>query len=150
MNNRLNWYKRSSQERGFTLVEVLITVVVAAVFILTFSQLHIIQTRLSSVTTAYDTADLLAYNNLRTYAYGKAPSWFECEYSGGNPKAMTVFSSNAPVGGLPAPVTQTVVATAPYGCGGSSSGIGYPIRVVSTVTYDSDAKVVVHATYATY
>jgi prepilin-type N-terminal cleavage/methylation domain len=140
----------SSSKAGFTLVEVLITVIIAALFIITFSQLHIVQSRLSKIMTSYDAADLLAYNNLRTYAYGKAPSWFECTYASGSPEPKTVFSSTDPVSGIPSPVTQTVVATAPYGCGGASTGIGYPIKVVSTVTYDTDSKVVVHATYSTY
>jgi len=142
--------RQASGSSGFTLVEVLVTIIVAAIFILAFSQLHIVQSRVSTISTAYDTADLLAYNNLRTYAYGEAPNWFNCVYSGGNPQPMTLLSSTSPVSGLPSPVTQTVVATAPYGCGGSSSGIGYPIRVTSTVTYDTDSKVVVHATYSTY
>lgn len=138
------------RRKGFTLVEVLVTVVVAAIFILAFADISITQSRIGSIKKSYVTADLLAYNNMRTYAYGKAPSWFECEYSGGSPLAMTLLSSSDPVDGVPSPVIQTVVATAPYGCGGSSVGIGYPIRVVSTVTYGTDAKVVVHATYSTY
>lgn len=140
----------SSQTGGFTLVEVLITIVIASFFIITFSQLHIVQSRLGSIMSGFDTADMLAYNNLRTYAYGKAPSWFVCTYASGSPTPMTLLTSTSPVSGIPSPVTQTVVATAPYGCGGSSSGIGYPIKVTSTVTYGSDAKVVVHATYSTY
>jgi len=135
--------------KGFTLVEVLITVVVATLFIVAFSQLHIAQSRISSTMNAYTKADLLAYNNLRIYANGKAPTWFECTYASGSPVPMNLLTSTD-AAGLPTPVSQTVVATAPYGCGGGSSGIGYPIKVVSTVTYGSDAKVIVHATYSTY
>lgn len=147
---KYGWTNDIKRAEGFTLVEVLITIVIAAIFIITFSQLHIVQSRVGSIMSSYDAADLLAYNNLRTYAYGKAPNWFECTYSGGNPQPKTMLSSNAAVAGIPSPVIQTVVATAPYGCGGSSSGIGYPIKVVSTVTYGPDAKVIVHATYSTY
>lgn len=135
---------------GFTIVEVVVTIVISALFIATIVQLTIVQSKLSSTVSAYNTADMLAYNNLRTYAYGKSPSWFNCEYSGGNPLPNTLLSSTNPVDGLPSPVEQTVIATAPYGCGGGSSGIGYPIKVVSTVKYGSDEKVVVHATYSTY
>lgn len=142
--------QRASDQRGFTLVEILVTIIVATVFIMTISQLHITQSKVTSYVDAYNTADLLAYNNLRTYAYGKAPTWFECEYASGNPKPMTLIAKTDPVEGLPSPVSQSVIATAPYGCGGGSAGIGYPIRVVSTVTYGADARVVVHATYATY
>lgn len=144
------WVVDGRRQEGFTLVEILITVLVATIFIITFTQMQIIQSRVGSIMTAYDAADLLAYNNLRTFAYGRAPNWFECTYSSGNPQAKTVLSKNTPVSGLPSPVTQTVIATAPYGCGGSSAGIGYPIKVVSTVTFGPDAKAVVHATYSTY
>lgn len=140
----------TGSKEGFTLVEILITVVVASIFIITFSQIHIVQSRLSKIMTSYDAADLLAYNNLRTFAYGKAPNWFECTIVSGTPEAKTMLSITTPVSGIPSPVTQTVVATAPYGCGGGNVGMGYPIKVVSTVTYDTDSKVVVHATYATY
>jgi prepilin-type N-terminal cleavage/methylation domain-containing protein len=147
---RKGWRNYKRHTAGFTLVEVLITIVIAAIFIVTFSHLHIVQSRVASIMSAYDAADLLAYNNLRTFAYGKAPSWFECVYASGVPESKTVLTSSAPVDGIPSPVTQTVVATAPYGCGGGSTGLGYPIKVVSTVTYGPESKVVVHATYSTY
>lgn len=136
--------------RGFTVVEVLIAISTAAFFVISIVQIYIFQTRLSSTTSAYSTADLLAYNNLRTYSYGKAPAWFECIYDSGSPLPQTLLNSSADVNSIPSPVTQTVTATAPYGCGGASAGIGYPIRVVSTVTYGSNAKAVVHATYSSY
>ncbi len=139
-----------SDQSGFTLIEVVVTVIVATLFVITISQIYIFQSKLSSSMVAYNNADLLAYNNLRTYAYGKAPTWFECEYASGSPIPMTLLSSSAAVSGIPAPVTQTVTATAPYGCGGSSTSIGYPIRVVSTVTYGSEGRTIVHATYSTY
>ena len=137
-------------ESGFTLVEVVITIFIAAILIIGISQLYTSQAQVSSSLVAANNADILAYNNLRTYAYGKAPSWFSCVYSGGNPQPMTLLSSTSPVSGVPSPVTQSVIATAPYGCGGGSSGIGYPISVVSTVTYGQSATKVVHATYASY
>lgn len=146
----MNRRQRVSEQSGFTLVEVLVTIIVATLFVVTISQLTTAQSKVTANVNAYNTADLLAYNNLRTYAYGKAPTWFDCTYTGGNPDAMTLIAKTDAVVGLPAPVTQSVVATAPYGCGGGSSGIGYPIKVVSTVTYGPSAKVVVHATYATY
>lgn len=135
---------------GFTLVEVMITIFVASIFIIGIAQLYTSQNQVSSSLISANNADLLAYNNLRTYAYGKAPTWFQCTYSGGNPQPMTLFSSNAAVSGIPSPVIQSVVATAPYGCGGGSNGSGYPIKVVSTVTYGLSATKVVHATYSSY
>lgn len=144
-----NVFNKSDQS-GFTLVEVLVTIIVATLFVVSISQLEITQSKLAANANDYNAADLLAYNNLRTYAYGKSPTWFDCTYSGGNPEPMTLISKSDAIQGLPAPVIQTVTATAPYGCGGGSAGIGYPIKVVSTVTYGPSAKVIVHATYATY
>lgn len=141
---------RSKYQNGFTVVEVAITIVVAALFIIAISQLQITQSKVSAQLKSKSRADLLAYNNLRTYAYGKSPSWFNCEYSGGVPLVQTLINKNEPVEGIASPVIQTVTASAPYGCGGGSSGIGYPIKVVSKVTYGSPSKEVVHATYSTY
>lgn len=140
----------SPKEAGFTLIEVLIAVIVAALFISAFGQMYIIQSRLSSEMDTYELADELAYSNLRTYAFGKSPTWFTCTYASGSPVPVELIDSDDPVEGLPGPVSQSVVATAPYGCGGSSGAIGYPIKVVSTVTYDTDGRTVVHATYTTY
>lgn len=143
-------HARTTQQAGFTVVEVVVTIVIATLFLIAITQLHITQARITQEITSRDKADLVAYNNLRTYAYGKSPSWFECEYSGATPLPKTMVNLNDPVPGLPNPVIQTVVATAPYGCGGSSTSIGYPIKVVSTVTYGADARKVVHATYSSY
>jgi Tfp pilus assembly protein PilX len=148
----MNYLPTSNYQRqdGFTLVEVFVTIVIATLFIIAISQLYITQVRISTSLTSYNNADILASNNLRTYAYGKAPSWFNCTYTGQTPNAMTLLTSNAAVDGIQSPVAQSVVATAPYGCGGSSAGIGYPIKVVSKVTFGKEGKTVVHATYSTY
>jgi len=132
---------------GFTIVEILVTIVVTAVFLLAIAQVSIIQSRLSASYQMYNTADLLTYNNLRAYANGKAPTWFTCTYASGNPLPVTLISDTSNVSGLTPPVTQTVVATAPYGCGGGSSN-GYPIKITSTVSYAG--RTVQHATYASY
>jgi prepilin-type N-terminal cleavage/methylation domain-containing protein len=136
--------------QGFTLIEVIITIAIAGIFVISITQVYITQTQLSSITASYNRADLLAYNNLRTYAYGRTPSWFQCVYVSSTPQPMTLISLTSPVDGLPSPVIQTVVATAPYGCGGSSTSIGYPIKVQSSVTFGAQGKTVVHATYSTY
>jgi Tfp pilus assembly protein PilX len=148
MNPSASTYNQ--RQEGFTLVEVFVTIVIATLFIIAISQLYITQVRISTSVTSYNNADILASNNLRTYAYGKAPSWFNCTYTGQTPNAMNLLTSTSDVSGIQSPVSQSVVATAPYGCGGSSSGIGYPIKVVSKVTFGKEGKTVVHATYSTY
>ncbi|MDB5162918.1 MAG: hypothetical protein JWO54_502 [Candidatus Saccharibacteria bacterium] len=139
-----------THQAGFTLVEVFVTIVIAALFVGSITQLYIAQTQVSKSMTSYSTADLLSQDNLRTYAYGASPSWFECTYVSSAPQPMILLDSTADVSGIQSPVIQSVIATAPYGCGGSSSSNGYPIKVVSKVTYGKDAKTVVHATYSTY
>ena len=79
---------------GFTIVEILVTIVVTAVFLLAIAQVSIIQSRLSASYQMYNTADLLTYNNLRAYANGKAPTWFTCTYASGNPLPVTLISDN--------------------------------------------------------
>jgi len=140
---------RARQNDGFTIVEILVTLVVATIFIIAIAQVSVTQSGLSGSYRMFDSADLLAYNNLRAYANGKAPTWFTCTYASGNPQPVTLLSSSASVSGLMPPVTQSVIATAPYGCGGGVSTNGYPIKIVSTVTYAS-GRMVQHATYASY
>ena len=142
--------KQPRQQAGFTLVEMLVTITIGALFIASITQLYITQTQVSKSVTSYSTAEILSNDNLRTYAYGESPSWFDCTYVSGSPAPMVLLNSTADVSGIQSPVIQSVIATAPYGCGGSSSSIGYPIKVVSKVTYGKDAKTVVHATYSTY
>lgn len=141
--------KKSS---GYTIVEVLVTIVVGLLFIITAIRLYIVAAQISQASSAYQKADLLAYNNLRSYAYGRAPLWFECTISGGTAEPMVLISSSDPVDGIPGPVTQTVTATAPYGCGGDGDGSsnGLPIKVESIVQYGIAGKTIAHATYASY
>jgi hypothetical protein len=137
-------------EDGYLLVEVIVTLVAATLFLGGIFSLYTTQTQLSGSVSFFNNADRLAYNNLRIYANGRSPTWFTCTYVSGAPQSVTLVSSTSAVDGVPSPVIQSVVATAPYGCGGGSTGLGYPIRVVSSVTYGLGARKVVHATYATF
>ena len=92
----------------------------------------------------------IAYNNLRKYVNENPPTWFACEVVGGVAKPKTLIDKTAAIEGLAAPVLQKVVATAPYLCGGGTSGIGMPIRVESTVTYGPDRRKVTHVSYAAF
>lgn len=145
--------EQQQKQFGFTIIEVIATIFVAAIFIGAIFQIFIVQSQLTSSIVAYNNADSLAYNNLRQYAYGGQPKWFVCQYPGGNTSQPAIAQSlpvtNATTG-IPGPVAQEVIATAPYGCGGGQSGMGYPIKVVSTVTYGLDARKVSHATYVSY
>lgn len=135
---------------GFSIIELMVALVVGSIFVIIVTQAYGAQLTMSSGAAAYHKADLLAYNNLRSYAYGRPPVWFECVYSGGQPNEMVLIDSYDNVEGIPSPVHQRVVASAPYGCGGGTTTLGYPIKVTSTVSYGASGRVLTHATYASY
>lgn len=134
---------------GFTMVEVIVTLIVAAIFIGAIFELYVTQSKMATVVSTFYVADQLAYNNLRTFAFGQPPTWFTCTKSGTTIQPVTLKNDNSAVAGLPGPVLQTVIATAPFGCGGGSTGIGYPIQVQSIVKY-GNGRVVSHATYSSF
>ena len=151
--------------RGFTLIEVLTTVVVAALFLIAIFQLMTVVTTLSARSSYRTAASNLAYNNLRLYANGQPPLWFDCigdeagedtppfsdgTRSGATGQVLVSTTSETSVQSLPPPVSQSVVAVAPYGCG--ESGLGLPIRVQSQVTFGppTNSTTVTHATYVSY
>ena len=84
---------------------------------------------------------------MRSYANGRSPLWYDCVTYGNGPQ--TLLNTTGKYTGLPGTVTQSVVATAPYGCTATGER-GTPIRIQSKVTYGPQSKVVTHATYAAY
>lgn len=152
----------NTRQSGFTIVELIVTIVVAGLFIGVISQMNGFVVSMATSSHRFELASNLAYNNLRIYANGQRPTWFDCvgdesgestpPYTDGKSHSdaagINILNSSADVAGLPSPVSQTVNVLAPYGCGTSASGM--PIRVVSTVTYGNPAKKVVHATYVAY
>lgn len=146
---------KPSAMNGFTTIEVIVVILVAASLIASISQM------ISYVGTTAQDAHLqevarnLAYNNMRIYANGRQPLWFSCNSAtngvqnpNGSGQNLINTTSNSSVNGLPAPVRQKVTAFAPYGCG--SDGSGMPVRVISEVSYGNPAKEAVHATYVGY
>lgn len=136
----------SRSDAGFTLIEALVSVIVAAIFILAMTELYIAQLSLATSTSAYDQVDQLAYNNLRAYADGRKPTWFSCTGPSSSPNPQ-VLMNNIPttVPSVRGSVIQRVVATAPFGCG---DNIVRPILVTSSATYGG--RTITHATYSTY
>jgi type II secretory pathway pseudopilin PulG len=150
-----------NQSAGFTGVEMLVTIFVAAAFALVFFQLF---TTVGTVTTAArqrSQASDLAYSYLRRYASGSKPTWFTCDTSGSstantndrtiNPNApgqVIITGTTTEVSSLPNPVIYSVRAIAPYGCSGPNAGT--PLRVEATIVYGSAAASISHATYVGY
>lgn len=151
---------RPPSQAGFTTVELLVTILVTASFIASISQMIGFVGSVALDAHRREIASNLAYNNLRLYANGQKPGWFDCigdttgetaPYTDGkkypNSTGKAILTITTAVADLPSPVTQKVTVLAPYGCGASASAM--PIRITSTVTYGSPAKEVVHATYVT-
>lgn len=144
---------------GFTLIEMMVTVVVAGIFIGSLAALYGAIVDSSTSNRNFAIANDVAYSYLRNYASaGSEPTWFTCSTATGtsntndlsvnaNAPGQTLSSgtitNNQPL--LPAPVTYSVVAVAPYGCSGAQ--LHSPIRVTATVKYGSPARAIQHSTY---
>lgn len=134
---------------GFTLVELALAVVVSSIFLLGIFQLGTTVLEYTTQGSQQIIADNVAYKNMRAYVTGTtAPDWYKCTEEGVGP--YTIPISNDAIDGLPGPITQEIIASAPYGCDPITDIGGLPIKVVSTVTYGPNNEKVSHATYATY
>lgn len=156
----------SAREQGFTAVELLVTIIVTAMFAVSFYQLFTVVNQSSTTARNRATASDIAYANLRRYASsGVTPNnWsppFVCDTASGgaNTNDVTIntgaagstLSSGSPnptTVGLPAPVTYSVKALAVFGCSGAN--VNKPIRVESTVTFGPQNTVIKHATLVGY
>ena len=134
----------SSSSAGFSTVELLVTLFVAAAFVGAFYQLFVTTSQDSVDTKRYATASALAYSNLNRFKI-KPSSMAACSASytykpsGFNPPVT------GSVSGLPGSVTQTVIASYPFTCGQNDD----VIKIESSVTYGPSGQqtTVTHATY---
>lgn len=146
---------------GYTVVELIITIIVATIFLVSLVSMMGYVTDSAIDARRKETASNLAYNNLRKYASGERPLWFTCigdetseitppfsdgkTYPNATGQVLIDETSQIITEDLPPPVVQKVFAIAPYGCGNSAKGM--PIRIQSEVTYGSSGRKMVHATY---
>lgn len=152
----------NTPQAGFTVVEILITLLVAAVFTLAMYQLFGAINSAMSLARQKAIASELAYSYLRRYSgTGSDPAtWFTCSTASGgaNTNDYTV-NTNAPgqtlasgsltnVSGLTGPISYSVRALAVYGCSGTNAGS--PLRVEAVITYSPSARTVRHATLVGY
>lgn len=154
----MKYLPKSSE--GFTAVELLVTILAAAVFTVSLYQLFIVANSSSAAVKQRAIASELAYSYLRKYSgIDASPTWFSCDTASGaaNTNDMTVNAdaqgqtvdsgSLTNVSGIPGTVSYTVKGIAPYGCSGGNAGT--PIRIQATVTYGS-SNTVTHATLVGY
>ena len=149
---------RTSRRQGFTAIEAMVTVIVAAIFLLAINALYVMVYQSLGSIRARATSNDLAYAYLRKYASaGSTPTWFVCDTTSGsgNTNDLTknanatgqVLESgtlSASESGLPTPVSYSVRALAIYGCSGTN--LNKPIRVDATVTYGASAVQARHST----
>lgn len=157
--------KHCNRQSGFTIVELIVTIVVAGMFIAIISQMNSFVVKVATSSNRFALASNLAYSNLRIYANGQPASAFGFVCNGddtSDTESVTPYNdgfkhsdaagtplidtnSTTAIYNLPPPVIQKVTAVAPYGCGNTVKAM--PVRIVSTVTYGNPARKVVHATY---
>jgi prepilin-type N-terminal cleavage/methylation domain-containing protein len=121
-------------QSGFSAVELLITLFIAAAFVATGYQLYSIIIQNGETAQQQAKASNIAYTNLRQYS---------TQVTGPCTTVTPTPTPSIPTGSnLPSPAI-TVVITCPYG---TSSGVS---KVTVTVTYGSPQQEVVHALFVT-
>ena len=136
-------------DEGFTIVEVVVTLLFISIISLGILTMHTQVSILSIINRQDQKASYLAYDNMRKYVNGAPPTWFLCTNQMPGVAQQVLFSLEGPVSELPGATKQKVVASAPYGCGNAVSSLGKPIRVESVVTY-GNGKRVTHVAYAAF
>lgn len=128
----------STQQSGFTVVELLTSIIVAALFVGVFYQLFVVLVSVNASARNMSQASSLAYANMRRYPTS-ASTGQTCSTN-----TVSLINTSGPDGSYPelGSVTEVVTASFPYGC----TAIYDVIKLVSTVTYGTNSKVS-HATY---
>lgn len=144
----------SRKENGFTVIEMVVTLIVLALFLTLFFQLYATSESQRLAVLRRAAANDIAMTNLKKISVKTLiPSGQSCANGGGtiatnvsgqNP-TWTAASLNAePISGtsLPNDTTQTVAASYPYGCSAAM-----PAKITSTVSYSSGSETVTRETY---
>ncbi len=125
--------KKNSYQSGFTTVELLVTLFIAAIFLVAGYQLYTIVVKDSGETRAKANASNVAYDYLQRY-----------KSTATNPCVVQTPLSDQPITVLNiSNATVTVAITCPYSSTNSIS------KVTATVKYNTPQQVVTNATYVT-
>ena len=149
-------------QQGFTIIEMIVTIVVAALFFTLFFQVYVVLESQRVLVARQARASDVAYSNLRKFT--ARPAGLACDSSmdlAANNNAtgkllgdQTNTTNSSAYGFIAEPTsvtralgtnaTQTVLAFAPSGC---TNFANEPIKIVSTVTYGINGDKVTHASY---
>lgn len=127
----------TKDQSGFTIVELLTSIIVAAVFVGIFYQMYVILVGVNANARNLSQASNIAYANMRKYPTA-ASTGLTCSASSTSLINSTSNTTYPELG----PITENVTASFPYGC----TAIYDVIKLVSTVTYGNNYKVS-HATF---
>lgn len=130
---------------GFTLVEMLVTVVLAGVFLAFFIQMFRATSAQQSSLVRQSTANDIAKSNLSKFPTAASATGFTCDTTATvsantnnlaiNPNApgtsILTTAMQEPDSGTIGTITQTVRAYSPNGCDGTHA----PVKIVSSVEY---------------
>jgi prepilin-type N-terminal cleavage/methylation domain-containing protein len=128
---------QSFDAKGFTIVEVLVTMGVLSVFLFGFFQTYLLlESQRINVSRQAKASDI-AYSNLRKVT--TRPGGLTCDTQG-VPVTITQEPASAGI------ISQDVVAFPTNGCSGTNF-TDNPVKIVSTVTYGTNGGSVTHASF---
>ncbi len=134
----------NTQQSGFTVVELLVTIIVASLFVGIFYNMFVILVGVNASARNISQASDLAYSNMRRYptAATVTATGITCVSPGGSGNLLntTGIDSSYPELGT---ITETLTASYPYGC----TAVYDVVKLVSVITYGSSSKKVSYATY---
>ncbi len=149
-------YQKNSDETGFTVVEVVVTLVITSLFLAFFFQLYLVGESQRVKVSQQTTASNISYANLnkvvsRSFVETNSSAPVACDTTAGSVNRNNLsINPSASGSNLTAAITlesatgygQTVTAFFPRGC-----GLNMPVKIESAVTYGSPEETVIHATY---
>lgn len=144
----------TASQNGFSSVEMLMTIVVAGLFAVTFYQLFTTVHGVNSQSRQQALANDIAYSYLRKYAAVQAPSitcnsTSDLTQNASAPGTVLESGTLTPADtGLPGPISYRVVALAVYGCRGANSQS--PLKIESSIQYGPRSKQIKHGTLVGY
>jgi prepilin-type N-terminal cleavage/methylation domain-containing protein len=129
----------NKNEQGFTVIEMLVTVIVAATFAFMFYQLFIGSTKLNDSARRDAIASEIAYSNLRKYPTADSVTGLAACTS---PTPTATLLSATPTYDDIGQVTETITASYPFACDNPDV-----IKLESSLSYKGSANKVSYVAY---